>query len=140
VPEPFFEHYVTTQSAADAYLDVLADVGCNRPMLDDHDTRVINETRNGTYTYRGYYTGRPGLIDNQADAGSWENYPQISRPADFDTDGDGLPNWWETANHLNCNSAPGDTSDANGDLDGDGYTNLEEYLNYLAAGGTQPAF
>ncbi|UCG59544.1 MAG: hypothetical protein JSU70_08515 [Phycisphaerales bacterium] len=140
VPEPFFEHYVTTQSAADAYDDVLADVGCNRPMLDDHDIRVINETRNGTFTYRGYITNRPGLIDNQADAGGWETYPEIHRPANFDTDGDGLPNWWEAAHHLNCNSPAGDFSDANGDINGDGYTNLEEYLNYLAAGGTQPSY
>jgi hypothetical protein len=140
LPDPFFESYVTTQSAADAYLNVLADVGCNRPMLDDHDIRVINETRNKTYTYSGSVTGRFGLIDNQADVGGWENYPQISRSADFDTDGDGLPNWWEAANQLNCNSTAGDYSDANGDLDGDGYTNIEEYLNYLAAGGTQPAY
>jgi hypothetical protein len=140
VPEPFFEHYVTTQSAADAYNDVLADVGCNRPMLDDHDIRIINETRNGTFTYRGYITDRPGLIDNQADAGGWETYPEIHRAANFDTDGDGLPNWWEAANHLNCNSPADDLSDANGDINGDGYTNLEEYLNYLAAGGTQPSY
>jgi len=140
VPDPFFEHYVTTQSAADAYNDVLADVGCNRPMLDDHDIRVINETSNGTFTYRGYITDRPGLIDNQADAGGWETYPEIHRAANFDTDGDGLPNWWEAAHHLNCNSPADDFSDANGDINGDGYTNLEEYLNYLAAGGTQPSY
>ena len=137
---PFFESYVTTLSAANAYTDVLADVGCNRPMLDDHDTRVINETRNGIYTYSGYVTGRPGLIDNQADAGGWETYPEIHRDANFDTDGDGLPNWWEAAYHLNCNSPVDDFSDANGDIDGDGRTNLEEYLNYLAAGGTQPSY
>jgi len=140
VPEPFFEHYVTTQSAADAYNDVMADVSCNRPMLDDHDIRVINEVLNGTFTYRGYITNRPGLIDNQADAGGWETYPKIHRAANFDTDGDGLPNWWEAANHLNCNSPADDLSDANGDINGDGYTNLEEYLNYLAAGGTQPSY
>lgn len=137
---PFFESCVTTQSAANAYNDVLADVGCNRPMLDDHDIRVINETRNGTFTYRGYVTNRPGLIDNQADAGGWETYPEIHRDADFDTDGDGLPNWWEAAHHLNCNSPAGDFSDANGDSNHDGYTNIEDYLNYLAAGGTQPSY
>ncbi|MBN1766006.1 MAG: hypothetical protein JW860_12160 [Sedimentisphaerales bacterium] len=137
---PFFEHYITTQSAVDAYNDVLADVGCNRPMLDDHDIRIINETSNGAFTYRGYITNRPGLIDNQADAGGWETYPEIHRGANFDTDGDGLPNWWEAAHHLNCNSPSGDFSDANGDINGNGYTNIEEYLNFLAAGGTHSSY
>jgi hypothetical protein len=132
VPTPFFENYVTTQSAADAYLNVLADVGCNRPMLDDHDTRVINETRNGTFTYRGYYTNRPGLIDNQADVGGWENYPVVTREANFDTDGDGMPDAWETAHSLN----PNDASDGNADQDNDGYTNLESYLAAMAGNTT----
>ena len=35
----------TTQSADEAYEDVLADVGCNVPALDEHDRRVIEETR-----------------------------------------------------------------------------------------------
>jgi hypothetical protein len=135
VETPFFESYVTTQSAADAYTNVLADVGCNRPVLDDHDARVIRETRNKTFTYRGYITNRPGLIDNQADVGGWENYGTATRAADFDTDGDGLPNWWEISKGLNPNSAANDFSDSNGDQDGNGYTNLEEYLSYLAAGG-----
>jgi MYXO-CTERM domain-containing protein len=53
---------------------------------------------------------------------------QVTRPAAFDTDGDGIPNTWETAHGLDPNSA----SDGNGDRDGDGYTNVEEYLNELA--------
>jgi hypothetical protein len=135
VPEPFFEHDVTTHAAVEAYENVLADVGCNRPMLDDHDARIIAETRNGTFAYRGSVTNRPGLPDNQADVGGWEDYPEIHRPAGFDTDQDGLPNWWEEQHALDPNSAVGDYSDANGDLDDDGYTNLESYLNDLAEGG-----
>ncbi len=134
VDSPFFPHYVTTQSAKDAYESVLADVGCNVPMLDDHDKRVIDETRKGTTTYKGSKTGFAGLPDNQADVGGWEDYPEVKRPADWDTDGDGLPHVWEKQHGLN----PDSPADGAADTNGDGYTNLEEYLNWLAAGNKLP--
>ena len=40
VNSEFFPSYVTTQTATAAYEDVLADVGANVPVLDDHDNRV----------------------------------------------------------------------------------------------------
>ncbi|MBX7209472.1 MAG: DUF1800 family protein [Verrucomicrobiaceae bacterium] len=49
--------------------------------------------------------------------------------ANADTDGDGLPNWWEAMNQLN----PSLASDATGDPDGDGLTNAQEF-----AAGTNP--
>jgi hypothetical protein len=129
VDKPFFDSYVTTQTAGEAYLDVLNDVGCNVPMLDDHDRRIIEETRNGTVTYKGSKTGLPGLPDNEADVGGLEDYPVITRPSDWDTDHDGMPDHWETAHGLN----PSDASDGgNTNLSEVGYSNLEMYLNELA--------
>jgi len=47
-----------------------------------------------------------------------------------DGDGDGMPDWWESAAGTNPAVA-----DNNGDLDLDGYTNLENYLNAIAYAG-----
>jgi hypothetical protein len=133
VDTPFFESYVDMQSAGDAYKRVLSDVGCNQPVPDDHDIRVLQETRDGTYHYVGSKTGKPGLPDTQDDVGGWENYPELYRAANWDSDHDGLPDWWEVLLGTNPNSPPGDFSDSNADPDGDGYSNLEDYLNWLAA-------
>jgi hypothetical protein len=131
VDKPFFEPHVATQSADEAYDDVLADVGCNLPVLDEHDQRVIEETRSCTAAHKGSVSGLPGLPDTQDDVGGWDDYPQVRRDASFDTDGDGLPNEWETAHGLNPQSPAGDFADANADPDGDGYTNLDDYLHGL---------
>jgi hypothetical protein len=133
VSTPFFEHHITTQSATGAYKRVLSDVGANRP-LDDHDVRVIQETLSGTYTYTGTgpYGGAPGLPNTQDDVGGWESYPAETRAASFDSDGDGLPNWWEVLYSTNPSSSAGDFSDANADPENDGYTRLCDYLAWMA--------
>ncbi|MEZ5301777.1 MAG: hypothetical protein R3F11_14165 [Verrucomicrobiales bacterium] len=125
--EPLFPPHVQTQSAADAYADVLADVGCSFPALDDHDRRVIKETQSGTAAFRGSKTGLPGLPDSQDDVGGWDDYPEVRRPADWDRDRDGMPDVWEEMRGLD----PEDPADGNADRDGDGFTNLEEYLGWL---------
>lgn len=52
----------------------------------------------------------------------------FNHPAGWDTDGDGMPDYWEAGHGLNPNVA-----NNNADFDNDGYTDLEEYLNELAA-------
>jgi autotransporter-associated beta strand protein len=135
VDAPFFADHVTTHTAAQSFKIVLSDVGCTQPMIDDHDARVIRETLNGTYTYTGTgpYGGYPGLPNSQDDVGGWENYFQQSRPANWDSDHDGLPNWWENLHGSNPNSAANDFSDSNADAGGDGFTALEDYLHWIAA-------
>ncbi|HTG65074.1 MAG TPA: T9SS type A sorting domain-containing protein [Flavobacterium sp.] len=132
VNTPFFPSYVTTQTAAHAYKIVLSDVGCVQPEFDEHDQRIITETLDGTYTYTGSVTGKPGFPDNESDVGGYENYPVVNRDVDWDTDQDGLPNWWEAIKGTNLNSAIGDFSDTNADDDLDGYTNLDEYLQWMS--------
>ena len=51
----------------------------------------------------------------------------FNRPANFDTDQDGMPDAWETS--LGLNPA---VANHNADFDSDGYTDLEEYINELA--------
>jgi hypothetical protein len=70
----------------------------------------------------------PGLPDSQEDVGGWDDYPTEHRPADWDKDGDGMPNDWEKKSGFD----PTDGGDGPRDDDGDGFTNLEEYLNEIA--------
>jgi hypothetical protein len=58
------------------------------------------------------------------------DYPTIARPADFDTDLDGMPNIWEEMNGLDPNNAADRNLTTLSTL---GYTNLETYLNNLVA-------
>ena len=137
VSAPFFESHINTQTAEVAFFDVLADVGCNRPVLDKHDQRVIAEASTGTHTYSGSISGLPGLPDSQKDVGGWEDYPELSRSGNWDTDDDGLPNWWEKRHQLNPNSSPGDLTETHADPDGNGFTHLEEYLHWMAIRGNE---
>jgi hypothetical protein len=132
VSAPFFPSYVTTQSADNAYKIVLSNVGCTQPELDNHDLRMINETLTGTYSVTGNKSGKKGFPDHESDAGGYETYPEIVRDANWDTDQDGLPNWWETIIGTNTNSTSGDFSDSNADTDLDGYTNLDLYLQWMS--------
>jgi hypothetical protein len=132
VNAPFFPSYTTTQSATDAYKSVLSDVGQTQPMFDDHDIRIVDETLNGTYKYKGSVTGKPGFPDKESDVGGYENYPIVSRASNWDTDKDGLPDFWEKMIGTSPNSGANDFTDSNGDTDRNGYTNLEEYLNWMA--------
>ena len=128
--EPAPTGQVTTHSAAEAYEKVLAYAGASL-YRDEVDARYMEEARTGTATYKGSITKSPGIIDKVADVNGYTeaNFGTGSRPADFDTDKDGIPDEWEKANGLN----PNDASDAlTYSLDAKGYyTNIEVYANSL---------
>ena len=121
---------VTTHSAAEAFSKVLAYSGASL-YRDEIDARYMEEAKTGTATYKGSITKSPGIIDKVSDVNGYTeaNFGKGSRPADFDTDKDGIPDAWETANGLD----PNDASDAlTYSLDSKGYyTNLEVYANSL---------
>ncbi len=121
---------VTTHSAAEAFSKVLAYGGASL-YRDEIDARYMEEAKTGTAQYKGSITQSPGIIDKVSDVNGYteSTFGTASRPADFDTDKDGIPDAWELANGLN----PNDGSDAlTYSLDGKGYyTNLEVYANSL---------
>ena len=121
---------VTTHSADEAFSKVLAYSGASL-YRDEIDARYMEEAKTGTAKYKGSITQSPGIIDKVADVNGYTeaNFGKGSRPADFDTDKDGIPDAWETANGLD----PNDASDAlTYSLDSKGYyTNLEVYANSL---------
>lgn len=129
--KPFFPSLATIYSAKAAYKRVLSDVGCSQPAFDDHDIRIVNETLNGTYTFRGSVTGKAGFPDREWDVGGWEAYPGYLRSENWDSDLDGMPDWWENAHGTNPNSGKDDFSESNADPDKNGYTNLEEFLHWM---------
>ena len=123
---PFAESLITEQSADAAYASVMADVGANRPALDEHDRRILREVAERSFTVKGSRGGLPGIIDTQADVGGW---PELkSGPAPADGDGDGMADDWERTQGLDP-THPGDAHQFLGDSD---WTNLERYLDELA--------
>lgn len=84
--------------------------------------RLVRDTRNGTHTYTGSKSNKKGIIDTEEDAEGFYDYPDVE--ALTDTDKDGMPDEWESAN--GCDPLEAD----NNTLHESGYTMLEVYLNY----------
>lgn len=121
---------VTTHSAAESFSKVLSYSGASL-YRDEIDARYMEEAKTGTAKYKGSITKSPGIIDKVSDVNGYTeaNFGTASRPADFDTDKDGIPDAWEITNGLD----PNDTTDAlTYSLDSkEYYTNLEVYANSL---------
>ncbi len=124
------------QTAEEAFETVLEYAGAGissdkRPRID---REVMEEARTGT----GYLTG--ACVDTVTDSDQKsaiskyhikqvnyeEYYPKTVQKSIIDSDGDGMPDEWETARGLNPNK-----DDAAGDYLGQGYMNIEYYANDL---------
>lgn len=128
--EPAPTGVITTHTADEAFSKVLANAGASL-FRDEIDARYMEEAKTGTAQYEGSITLSPGIIDKVSDVNGYteKTFATGSRPKGFDSDNDGIPDDWETANGLN----PNDASDAlTYSLDEKGYyTNLEVYANSL---------
>lgn len=125
------------QSAAEAFSDVLANVGC--VVRDGIETRICNEAKNGTASHSGSYRSsmkNSGIIDDPSDLTdemtveasgfiSYKYEKKDQRAANYDTDNDGIADDWERANGLTVGI------DDHNALNEDGYTALEVFLNSL---------
>ena len=114
---------IPVHTAVQAYNAVLLYGGASFKR-DAVDTRIMGEVKNGTVTFNGSKTGFKGIIDSQTDVGGW---PVLTQTAVLkDTDGDGMPDDWETANKLDPTKA-----NANGRDLSSAYDNIEVYINSI---------
>lgn len=125
VDKPFDAPSVHLQSAGEAFETVLAEAGATLPARDAVDLRIVNDVRNGI--------GK--IIEKETDLPAdqrWPNYRSL--PAPTDSDGDGLPDFWEKQFGLNPNDAKDSAK-----LTAGGYANIEHYFNNTdPAGGSKP--
>ena len=142
--KPFPMPTVYVLPAQQAYNYVLNNVGATLPRRDPVDKRVVEQVRTGKITYQEVNTDtmfqfkirklpkdsyKLGIVTNIVEVGG---YPDYKGTPYKDSDGDGIPDAWETAHGLN----PNDPSDAcKPAKNGGGYTNIEVYLNTVAEKG-----
>lgn len=125
------------QSATDAFSDVVANVGCI--VRDGIETRICNETKNGTASHGGSYRNNmanSGIIDDPSDLTdemtvesngyiSYKFEKKDARSADYDTDNDGIADAWERTHGLTVGI------DDHNYVNSEGYTALEVFCNSL---------
>lgn len=119
--------YTTTHETGAVLNKVLENVGASLSR-DEHDATMVEECRSNKAASTGSGLDK-GFINKNSDVklASGNIWPELkSLPAPTDTDRDGMPDEWETANGLN----PNDATDG-AKVTADGYTNLEHYMNSL---------
>lgn len=119
------DNNVNTHTALLAYDKVLDYSGAGLKR-DAVDTRTVLHTRNKTFYKPGSMGSANGIIDTQADVDGWPILASLAAPVD--TDGDGMPDDWETAKGLDPKLA-----NAGGRNLSTGYDNVEVYINSLVA-------
>ncbi len=112
--EPFATGGLVARPATDVTDLLLARAGASR-VRDAVDLRIVESVR----------TRSGAIINSQREVGGW---PELAPGTPWvDSDGDGMPDSWETARGLD----PRNPADGAGDSNDDGHTNLEDWLNSL---------
>lgn len=117
--------YVKTNTGANKSLDGSGNV---ITQVDPIDTVYLARVNSGVASDVAF----PFRMVNQ-NKSHYDNFissvsstPINTRPVNYDTDNDGMPDAWELSKGFDLNKM-----DHNDDLDGNGYTNLEEYINLV---------
>jgi hypothetical protein len=112
---PFATAPVTTQTATDAYNQIVDYVGNFWWAREAIDARVIGNLTN--------FTGVPigAATPLASELSALLATPMTTHPVGYDTDNDGMADAWETLH--------GGNLDWNADFDNDGYINLIEFIN-----------
>ena len=136
------EEGTQTNEAFDEYLDqvkgeafnpetvlqeVLTKAGATYPKRDAIDARITAEVENGLGRYVNTEHEAGGFLSESGEI-------VMDWGSDYDTDGDGIPDYWEKENGLDqTDAADGNKVSTLSDdiLNVPGYTNLEVYLNSI---------
>jgi hypothetical protein len=118
---------VTTWPAIDAFDSVLAGAGATLPLRDTLDARIVLDVINRTGRLIDVQGGFPHGTSYGATVSAWPALAAGTAPVD--SDHDGMPDSWETAN----GSDPANPADRQA-IASNGYTRLENYLNDIATG------
>ena len=144
--EQYASSELNLESAQAAFASVCAEAGAQLPRLDEEDARLLAEAA-GTRDPQFVGPTAPdkmGIIDSQENItfsrvdtfmvgnDTITSYPFLGMlegdSIATDSDGDGMPDYWETAHGLNPADAPDGKACTLSQL-GAGYTNLEYFLN-----------
>ncbi len=144
IPAYAMVNATSAEVARDSVFSAFSGVGAVLPKRDAIDARIIGEARDKMaggvgYTFTGSMSSNTsknkGILDTYTDTkpagadASWDAwgsyYAQVdSTQAPLDSDGDGMPDWWEQLQGFDAlDPADGNYRDDNS------YTNLENYLN-----------
>ena len=123
---PYSYPVLPTIPASSLFNDLLPTVGASLPYRDYVDYYVVNEAK--SLGFKGELLSTENTLPFGAPS-TWSLWAGTTR---VDTDKDGMPDAWETANNLNPNSATDAVAFA-----ANGYTNIENYINSLTASSSQ---
>ncbi len=123
--------YTTTHSAQDAFA-LICETGGASLVRDEVDDRACRDAQSGTASYPDGGNGSEGgIVDTPSEVGGWPEYSADTENEandKTDTDGDGIPDWFEEKFGLDTESD--DSKAMTVDVKGR-YTNIEMYLHYL---------